>query len=211
MPDPTPDSRDRDAARRIAREHSKDYDHEMDEVSISLLAEDIEAALSTARREGGAEKHALLLTSARELLALLRDKWACPDADAMTLYLGSILAGIAEEWNKNPPENGFTHALDFPGIGRLQIDIRKIEGKSVAESLLDVTQRLEDAERKARALEHKLREALWYRHGCTAALYGDDGEMQCNACFIDFKRMSIDEIETRLLKLAIEAAAKEPK
>lgn len=36
-----------------------------------------------------------------------------------------------------------------------------------------------------------LRRMLWLRHGCsTAALYGDDGEMSCNECRVDFKRMN---------------------
>lgn len=42
----------------------------------------------------------------------------------------------------------------------------------------------------------KLRELLWLRHGCSiSALYGDDGEMQCGACLIDFKRASAEDIE----------------
>ena len=41
-----------------------------------------------------------------------------------------------------------------------------------------------------------LRYYLWLRHGCSiSALYGDDGEMQCGACGIDFKRLSVAEIE----------------
>jgi hypothetical protein len=41
----------------------------------------------------------------------------------------------------------------------------------------------------------KLRKALWLRHGCPiSSLYGDDGEMQCSGCGIDFKRMSADGI-----------------
>lgn len=36
-----------------------------------------------------------------------------------------------------------------------------------------------------------LRRMLWLHHGCSvAALYGDDGEMSCGACRIDFKRMN---------------------
>jgi hypothetical protein len=41
-----------------------------------------------------------------------------------------------------------------------------------------------------------LRKMLWIRHGCDYyALYGDDGEMQCCKCGIDFKR---DPAETIL-------------
>jgi len=47
--------------------------------------------------------------------------------------------------------------------------------------------------------ESKLRELLWLRHGCRiATLYGDDGEMQCSNCRIDFKRMTPNEIEEKL-------------
>ncbi len=47
-----------------------------------------------------------------------------------------------------------------------------------------------------------LREMVWLNHGCSSgALYGDDGEMQCNKCMIDFKRMApsqIMEIRTQI-------------
>ena len=44
----------------------------------------------------------------------------------------------------------------------------------------------------------RLRKLLWLRHGCSNhALYGDDGEMQCAKCLLDFKRMSVEEIEKR--------------
>ena len=38
------------------------------------------------------------------------------------------------------------------------------------------------------------RKLLWVRHGCREGLYGDDGEMQCNKCVIDFKRMTAEQI-----------------
>ena len=40
----------------------------------------------------------------------------------------------------------------------------------------------------------KLRELLWLRHG-HSGLYGDDGEMQCGICLVDFKRMPVEIIE----------------
>ena len=41
----------------------------------------------------------------------------------------------------------------------------------------------------------RLRQMLWLRHGCPFyALYGDDGEMQCNKCMLDFRRDSVDKI-----------------
>lgn len=45
----------------------------------------------------------------------------------------------------------------------------------------------------------ELRKLLWLNHGCPInRLYGDDGEMQCAKCIIDFKRNSIEIIERRL-------------
>jgi len=47
-----------------------------------------------------------------------------------------------------------------------------------------------------------LRKLLWLRHGCPPhGLYGDDGEMQCSACGIDFKRASAKYIERRFLEI----------
>ncbi len=49
---------------------------------------------------------------------------------------------------------------------------------------------------EAIAENQQLRRLLWLRHGCgISALYGDDGEMQCSACGVDFKRVSIENFE----------------
>lgn len=43
-----------------------------------------------------------------------------------------------------------------------------------------------------------LRHLLWLRHGCPShALYGDDGEMSCGQCVIDFLRWSPEQIAVR--------------
>jgi hypothetical protein len=48
--------------------------------------------------------------------------------------------------------------------------------------------------------ESKLRELLWLHHGCPVhILYGDDGEMQCGNCMIDFKRDDGNQIEEKLI------------
>lgn len=72
----------------------------------------------------------------------------------------------------------------------------------------------------ALAKEHILRRLLWLRHDkhCCAgpALYGDDGEMQCKVCGIDFKRMTPAEIENRFTEqgvaklAALQAKAENP-
>jgi hypothetical protein len=50
-----------------------------------------------------------------------------------------------------------------------------------------------------RVENRKLRELLWLFHNRTHTLYGDDGEMQCSACWIDFKRDSVESIYAKLL------------
>jgi hypothetical protein len=53
-----------------------------------------------------------------------------------------------------------------------------------------------------------LRRLLWIRHGCPSeALYGDDGEMQCAACPMDFKRMSAHEIDRRWFEAGLRKIA----
>ena len=50
--------------------------------------------------------------------------------------------------------------------------------------------------------EQLLRKLLWIRHGCPVnALYGDDGEMQCSVCGIDFKRNPAQSIEQRFVEI----------
>lgn len=63
-------------------------------------------------------------------------------------------------------------------------------------------------------VEQRLRTEWWLGHGCPfGALYGDDGEMQCNAltCMKDFKRDPLDDlrkhVEDRRLILAHAAMA----
>jgi len=47
----------------------------------------------------------------------------------------------------------------------------------------------------------KLRKMMFFAHlGCGHVCYGDDGELQCNTCRIDFKRDSIDVIENKIIK-----------
>lgn len=55
---------------------------------------------------------------------------------------------------------------------------------------------------------------VWLHHNPEhySFLYGDDGEMQCPACMLDFKRNSLQEIEARwqeqaMMKLALDVQA----
>ncbi len=45
----------------------------------------------------------------------------------------------------------------------------------------------------------ELRKIWWLSHGCPiSALYGDDGELQCSGCMVDFKRESYAEIMDKI-------------
>jgi len=48
-----------------------------------------------------------------------------------------------------------------------------------------------------------LRKLLWLNHG-HENLYGDDGEMQCPICMLDFKRDSVAKIEKRFDDIAFQ-------
>ena len=75
-----------------------------------------------------------------------------------------------------------------------------VKTKGMAETREELKKKEE--EELARYREHKtIRKTLWLGHGCTiSALYGDDGERQCNSCRIDFRRDSFDRIEEVLRK-----------
>jgi hypothetical protein len=68
--------------------------------------------------------------------------------------------------------------------------------KRVARRLFIRVQRRIAQRDQARRYELEFRRLLWQRHGC-AGLYGDDGEMQCGSCILDFKRQPPSEIELR--------------
>lgn len=45
----------------------------------------------------------------------------------------------------------------------------------------------------------EIRRLLWWHHGCPqSSLYGDDGEMQCLECLLDFRRAAPADIEAAL-------------
>lgn len=58
----------------------------------------------------------------------------------------------------------------------------------------------------------QIRRLLWLRHGCPlSVLYGDDGEMQCSNCSIDFKRFPVHLIDIgfRILSAKLSEGARE--
>lgn len=58
-------------------------------------------------------------------------------------------------------------------------------------------------------VEALLRREWWLNHACpVGSWYGDDGEMSCGACRLDFKRMPIEVLYERVTWARVEAAAK---
>jgi hypothetical protein len=55
--------------------------------------------------------------------------------------------------------------------------------------------------------ERILRRLLWLRHGHDG-LYGDDGEMQCARCRLDFLRDSVEVIDQAFERQALERLRK---
>lgn len=59
-------------------------------------------------------------------------------------------------------------------------------------------------------LEILTRRYMWIGHGCPKRfLYGDDGEMQCHHCGLDFKRSDILWLDDRIRDNLLYAAARE--
>ena len=46
----------------------------------------------------------------------------------------------------------------------------------------------------------EFRRGLWLTHGHFNVLYGDDGEMQCSKCMVDFKRDSPERLLSTLIR-----------
>lgn len=82
-------------------------------------------------------------------------------------------------------------------------------GEILLTSLDNLTAELEEVKSYTidRDMENKeLRKLIWLRHGCPiTSLYGDDGEMQCSRCGIDFKRSPVAAIIERFEAIAVKA------
>jgi hypothetical protein len=53
-----------------------------------------------------------------------------------------------------------------------------------------------------------LRQYMWAHHTCgQSALYGDDGELQCKKCLIDFRRMPMEKLREKICMLELASPA----
>ncbi len=85
-----------------------------------------------------------------------------------------------------------------------QFDQKADEGEMLigASELVAMLRQAAETERRHQAVELKYRSLLWLGHGHSpAVLYGDDGEMQCPLCVLDYKRDPIERIEAAVSRL----------
>lgn len=100
-------------------------------------------------------------------------------------FCGGEAEAHVEDWNA---------AFYYWQVVCLQCEVKTNPNQSSEQAAIDNWNR--------RADDVVLRRLLWLRHGCPmSTLYGDDGEMQCSKCGIDFKRMSAGAIEDAFVKI----------
>ena len=80
-------------------------------------------------------------------------------------------------------------------IAEIEARLARLEPPIHTQLFDDLRYLLEQVE-ALRDIERKYRERLWLGHGHSInELYGDDGEMQCGKCNVDYKRAPLVEIE----------------
>jgi hypothetical protein len=81
----------------------------------------------------------------------------------------------------------------FQKLRKLEAELAKCQGnlQAMSEDYITEGQQLRDDLTDLRIL-------LWSTHPCQGK-YGDDGELQCSKCMIDFKRDPIERIEERIM------------
>ena len=100
------------------------------------------AELERGIQERDAALDAIQNTSA-QLFELLREHWKAPaETNALTLYAVSFAAGFAKAWKENPPPNGIVWSGTFPEIGKVEISLRKSDGKTPAEAIKELERQL---------------------------------------------------------------------
>lgn len=115
--------------------------------------------------------------------------------------------GRREAWHPD----GSCHSFHPKAAGDT-VTLTRAAHTEAVQLLTKIQARLASLGRDVRDLDAdnvRLRKLLWMRHGCGInALYGDDGEMQCGQCQLDFKRLPVADIEERFSLLAGHASVR---
>jgi hypothetical protein len=107
-------------------------------------------------------------------------------------------------------DEGMTHDALVAVINTAAHLIRHYQPPCQNRKLADKLMVAADALAAATAENEALRELLFLTHASEGHyLYGDDGEMQCNACGCDFKRDSPQQLNEKITRYSMAALAKE--
>ena len=132
---------------------------------------------------------------ASEIAALVANEVMCPEHGyagasapinaAVREKLEAVARSLRDARQREESLKSQCNVWEFHATGaRDALDERNRENDSLRAALAAAAER-----------EALWRELLWLRHGCpTHMLYGDDGEMQCNHCMADFKRMPPEKV-----------------
>lgn len=163
-----------------------------------LYAADWEIAYDLQKAKSCIEKE-IRMTNEKDLARV--DRFTSSDHGDLPRPATSLSEQIAELQTQNAIASDFIReVLEAVGErGRDRSDAQYPAGAFVGlkDLALAVVGQIEQYKVETERLERELREIWWLGHGCPGhALYGDDGEMQCNAlgCRHDFKRESMDEL-----------------
>lgn len=112
------------------------------------------------------------------------------DLECWTIHEGRVLVGTVghvTDLARGGSQLEVTLAQNLADMARVVIKLRAEASAGEAAGLT------------AAEIEHRLRLEWWTGHGCQfRAIYGDDGEMQCSACLVDFKRAPLATLEAHV-------------
>lgn len=126
-------------------------------------------------------------------------EWPCVTAESWLEREADVHAAMEEDEERDGPSTAGTLRAIAGEIRRLRRDVHLW-----SEQATRLTTERETLAKESAEWEQRARKTLWLRHGCDVmALYGDDGEMQCNRCMADFKREEWSALEMRLFRAAL--------
>lgn len=191
---------------------ARDHDHAWRDCPRCAMVEELEQRGSLARR--------LLLSAAAALRETRETRLPdCPDCGAAVLGYtdqhgveGAVCHGCTREFFKKSPvpaaptvylETAATTVFYEPPASE-PMKVRFIPAPSRR-------YRPKEPPAPADTADAWLRRYVWLKHGCEyPALYGDDGEMQCSPCGMDFRRATREELERWAQRRMVDAIKSAP-